>query len=158
MELFTRHFLSSIGVLTLQSDEYHMRTVKFGEFSCPYHANYPLLLEAEVQINAYLNRDLQKFNLPYEAFGTTFQKNVWLHVSNIDYGNTCSYGAIARKMNMPNASRAVGNANRLNPLPLLIPCHRIIGHHGELTGYVGGLSIKKKLLAIESAIQQSHLW
>jgi len=87
--------------------------------------------------------------LPLAPEGTLFQRNVWLKLCDIRFGETISYGELAKRIGNPKASRAVGLANGQNPIPIIIPCHRVIGSNGKLTGYGGGLPIKEKLLALE---------
>lgn len=109
-----------------------------------------ILREAEEQFRAYLCGDLTEFNLPLAPEGTAFQKRVWAELAKIPYGETTTYGAIAEAIDQPTASRAVGAANGRNPLPVIVPCHRVIGSSGALTGYAGGVAIKEQLLAIEA--------
>jgi methylated-DNA-[protein]-cysteine S-methyltransferase len=101
------------------------------------------------QLRAYFAGELEVFELPLAPLGTPFQQNVWRRLSDIPYGETISYGELARRIGNPKASRAVGLANGSNPIPIIIPCHRVIGSNGKLTGYGGGLPIKEKLLALE---------
>jgi methylated-DNA-[protein]-cysteine S-methyltransferase len=105
--------------------------------------------EAVRQLRAYFAGELQAFDLPLAPQGTPFQLAVWKHLCEIPYGETISYGELARRIGNPNASRAVGLANGSNPIPIVIPCHRVIGSNGKLTGYGGGLPIKEKLLGLE---------
>ncbi|MGL4476919.1 MAG: methylated-DNA--[protein]-cysteine S-methyltransferase, partial [Aeromonas veronii] len=91
----------------------------------------------------------QRFSLPLAAHGTTFQQAVWQALCDIPYGETRSYSDIARAIGKPDAVRAVGAANGRNPLSIIVPCHRVIGQNSSLTGYAGGLEIKKTLLALE---------
>lgn len=109
----------------------------------------PLLCEAERQLKAYFAGKLREFNLPLAPKGTEFQLGVWHALCNIPYGTTLTYGQLADKLGNKGASRAVGMANSRNPLPVFIPCHRVIGTGGKLTGYTGGLEIKMKLLSLE---------
>jgi len=109
----------------------------------------PLLERAEGQIMEYLNHQRQVFDLPLSPAGTDFQKKVWAALSDIPYGQTRSYGDIARRIGCPGGARAVGMANHANPIPILIPCHRVVGAKGQLTGYAGGLELKGALLALE---------
>jgi len=109
----------------------------------------PLLERAEGQILEYLNHQRQVFDLPLSPAGTDFQKKVWAALSDIPYGQTRSYGDIARRIGCPGGARAVGMANHANPIPILIPCHRVVGAKGQLTGYAGGLELKGALLALE---------
>lgn len=110
-----------------------------------------LLKEAARQLKSYLAGDLKTFDLPLKPSGTPFMKDVWRCLMTIPYGETCSYKDIAEKIEKEKAYRAVGQANNKNPIPIFIPCHRVIGAKGELTGYRGGLAIKEKLLELEKA-------
>jgi len=101
------------------------------------------------QLHAYFAGELKAFDLPLAPQGTPFQLAVWKRLCEIPYGETISYGELARRIGNPNASRAVGLANGSNPIPIVIPCHRAIGSNGKLTGYGGGLPIKEKLLGLE---------
>lgn len=105
--------------------------------------------EAVRQLRAYFAGTLQSFDLPLQLEGTEFQKTVWKALQEIPYGETWSYGQLARHIHKPQAMRAVGAANGRNPIPVIIPCHRVIGADGSLTGFGGGLPIKKKLLELE---------
>jgi len=102
------------------------------------------------QLQAYFDGRLTEFDLPLAAEGTAFQSTVWRELRNIPYGHTISYAELARRIGNPAASRAVGLANGRNPIPIIIPCHRVIGSSGKLTGYGGGLPIKEHLLALEA--------
>ena len=115
----------------------------------PLPPSTPLLRCAVQQLNAYFAGQLTQFDLPLSPEGTAFQRAVWAQLCQIPYGQTCTYGEIAARMGRPRAARAVGMANHRNPLPILIPCHRVIGASGELTGYAGGLEKKQTLLALE---------
>lgn len=110
---------------------------------------YPLLDEAANQLKAYFEGRLTRFDLPLAPSGTAFQKQVWRALTDIPYGETRTYGEIAAAVGNPRASRAVGMANHRNPIPILIPCHRVIGKSGTLTGYAGGLGVKEYLLRLE---------
>lgn len=108
-----------------------------------------VLREAAQQLNEYFCGRRRTFTLPYVATGTPWQKKVWQALTEIPYGETCSYRQIAERVGNPNAARAVGMANKCNPLPILIPCHRVIGADGSLTGYALGLPVKEHLLQME---------
>lgn len=110
-----------------------------------------LLREAHRQLEAYFAGKLKEFSLPLAPAGTPFQLKIWKLVQDIPYGETLTYGQLAQRSGNRNACRAVGMANSRNPLPVFIPCHRVLGSHGKLTGYTGGLDIKCKLLNIEQA-------
>lgn len=113
--------------------------------------NHPILLETERQLNDYFVGDLKVFSLELDAVGTDFQKDVWEALRTIPYGETRSYGQIAKQIGNPKAVRAVGAANGKNPISIVVPCHRVIGSNGKLTGFAGGLEIKACLLNIEKA-------
>jgi methylated-DNA-[protein]-cysteine S-methyltransferase len=108
-----------------------------------------LLKEASRQLTAYFKGELKEFTLPLEQEGTEFMQSVWKALCNIPYGATASYKDIAVAVGRPKACRAVGMANNRNRIPLIIPCHRVIGANGKLVGYGSGLDLKEKLLAIE---------
>lgn len=110
---------------------------------------HPVLREAERQLRAYFAGELRQFELPLEPEGTPFQQRVWMALVKIPYGETRSYMEIARSIGAPAAMRAVGAANGANPLPIVVPCHRVIGSSGKLVGYGGGLPLKRRLLALE---------
>lgn len=109
----------------------------------------PLLMEAARQLREYFEGARAAFELPLNPEGTAFQKAVWAELMKIPAGETRTYGDIARAIKKPNASRAVGSANHHNPLPVFIPCHRVIGSGGALVGYGGGLPLKRELLELE---------
>lgn len=113
----------------------------------------PLLQTAFAQLNAYFAGEIRVFDLPLLLSGTPFMLDVWRELSNIPYAQTASYHDIAKKINRPRAVRAVGNANHRNPLPIFIPCHRVIGSNGKLSGYGGGVALKQQLLALENRHQ-----
>lgn len=105
--------------------------------------------EAERQVKEYFSGDRRVFDLPLDPRGTPFQRSVWFALGEIGYGETASYGEIARRVGRPTAYRAVGMTNGRNPLPLVLPCHRVIGSNGKLVGYGGGLELKGELLSFE---------
>jgi methylated-DNA-[protein]-cysteine S-methyltransferase len=109
----------------------------------------PPFAAVKEQLAAYFRGDLQAFDLPLAPAGTPFQRRVWQELARIPYGETISYGELARRVGNPKAARAVGLANGQNPLPIIVPCHRVIGSDGRLTGYGGGLPRKEALLALE---------
>jgi len=109
----------------------------------------PILDEAARQIREYLDGSRTDFSLPVAVGGTPFQLRVWEAIRRIPYGRTMSYSDIALRLGHRNKARAVGGAANANPLPLIIPCHRVIGANGSLTGFAGGLTMKKKLLQLE---------
>ena len=111
--------------------------------------NTELLQEVKRQLEEYFSGRLQNFDLPLKPKGTDFQKQVWKALLTIPYGETKSYGDIAKQIGKEKAVRAVGGANHVNPISIVIPCHRVIGKNGNLTGYGGGLEVKEKLLELE---------
>lgn len=111
----------------------------------------PILAEAEKQLGAYFAGALKAFDLPLDFAGTPFQKSVWRALLTIPFGETRSYGEIARQIGRPTAFRAVGAANGRNPISIVAPCHRVIGSTGKLTGFAGGLAAKQRLLDLEQA-------
>ena len=146
---------SPLGALLLASDEQGLREINFMDGRHParpkpeWQEQAAALKETIRQLRAYFAGELRDFDLPLAPQGTEFQQNVWAELCKIPYGETISYGELARRIGNPNASRAVGLANGSNPIPVIIPCHRVIGANGKLTGYGGGLPIKEKLLALE---------
>ena len=112
----------------------------------------PLLAEACRQLTAYFARELKEFDLPLDPAGTEFQKRVWHQLQQIGYGETMSYGEIAARLGMNRgASRAVGAANGRNPIGIVIPCHRVVGSKGSMSGYAGGVERKRLLLSLEQS-------
>lgn len=149
--MFFTHVDSPVGPLTLVGDECGLRQLSFGRR--PPEADWEQggvpLAEAERQLSAYFAGTLEEFQLSLVPEGTSFQQRVWNELCRIPYGETISYGELARRVGNPKASRAVGLANGSNPIAIMVPCHRVIGSNGKLTGYGGGLPIKEKLLALE---------
>jgi O-6-methylguanine DNA methyltransferase len=117
----------------------------------------PVLECTRAQLGEYFAGERHEFNLPLDPRGTEFQRRVWQRLLHIPYGETTTYGALARELGDPGASRAVGLANGSNPIPIVIPCHRVIGADGSLTGFGGGLPIKAALLELERSATQPRL-
>ncbi len=111
-----------------------------------------LLEKSFFELEEYFDGKRKFFDLPLNPKGTPFQQEVWNEISKITYGKTASYSEIARNINNPNATRAVGNASNKNPLPIIIPCHRVIGKNGNLTGFACGIKIKEQLLKLENQL------
>lgn len=148
---------SPVGELVIAADGEALRFVLFqtGKMAAPAapeweDAKRGIVKETVRQLDAYFSRKLRAFDLPLGPQGTGFQERVWQELVNIGYGATISYGELARRIGNPAASRAVGLANGRNPIPIIIPCHRVIGASGKLTGYGGGLPVKEHLLALEA--------
>jgi len=112
----------------------------------------PLLLQAAGQLAEYFEGRRRSFDLPLAPFGTEFQRRVWAELTCIPYGETRFYSQVAEALGQGGASRAVGQANNRNPLAIIIPCHRVLGRDGHLTGYAGGLEIKEYLLKLEADV------
>ncbi|HYE84689.1 MAG TPA: methylated-DNA--[protein]-cysteine S-methyltransferase [Clostridia bacterium] len=143
---------SDIGRIGIAEKDGKITNVYFKEDEAPKDmqlSETPLLKEAAVQLESYFRGELKEFSLSLEPTGTDFMKQVWEALCEIPYGETASYGEIAEKVGKPKAARAVGLANNRNPIPIVIPCHRVIGADGSLTGYGGGLDLKKRLLDLE---------
>jgi methylated-DNA-[protein]-cysteine S-methyltransferase len=146
---------SPVGPLLLAGDELGLRRVSFenSRRSIPLERDWKRdsgpFAEVISQLQAYFDRQLKDFDLPLSLEGTEFQLCVWRSLRTIPYGETISYAQLAKRIGKTNAVRAVGLANGSNPIPIIIPCHRVVGSNGSLTGFGGGLPIKKKLLALE---------
>jgi methylated-DNA-[protein]-cysteine S-methyltransferase len=145
-----------VGRLRLAGDERGLRGISFENRFHPAEpagdrpsAQKPFR-EAIAQLEAYFAGELRRFDLPLAPEGTPFQREVWSALTTIPYGETLSYGELARRLGKPAATRAVGAANGQNPIPIVIPCHRVIGADGSLTGFGGGLAIKRRLLDLEA--------
>ena len=162
MELFHSYMESPIGKLLLATDEAALRHIVFPSGSEPamplphWRQNRTPLRETIRQLQAWFAGELREFDLALAPGGPAFHQRVWRELRSIPYGETISYGELARRIGSPNASRAVGRANGANPLPIVIPCHRVIGGNGKLTGYGGGLPRKDFLLALERKQKQMY--
>ena len=139
-----------LGPLSAAATEDGLATLSFAELSGE-QAMSPVLDATRAQIAEYFAGERRRFDLPLAPGGTPFQRSVWDALAQVDFGETISYRALARKLGKPGAARAVGRANALNPLVIVIPCHRVIGARGALTGYGGGLRRKRALLELEAA-------
>jgi len=148
----TFFYATSIGRIGITENNGEITNLYFENDKLPpgLHINEtPVLKEAARQLGGYLAGELKEFSLPLAPAGTDFMKKIWAGLCEIPYGKTATYGGIAVKTGSPKASRAVGMANNRNPIPIFIPCHRVIGSTGLLTGYRGGLVLKKVLLDLE---------
>lgn len=154
--IFHTTMKSPIGGLLLAGDENGLRLVHFASGRRPKSPEQGWIedrapfQEVIRQLQSYFEGKRKEFDLPLVLDGTDFQLLVWRHLQKIPYGETVSYGQLAKRIGKPDASRAVGLANGSNPIPIIIPCHRVIGSNGDLTGFGGGIPLKKKLLALES--------
>ena len=142
-----------IGPVGLVASDTALHGVLFDGRRVRAEGGSPVLDEAARQLDAYFAGDLVAFDLPLELHGTDFQRRCWLALASIPYGQTVSYGEQARRLGLgPEAARAVGAANGRNPLPIVLPCHRVLGADGSLTGFGGGLHVKRYLLEHEGAL------
>lgn len=154
----SRILQTEIGTLTLSASPQGLRRIIFGASEdspdeSNDHASTTILDLAEEEITAYLRGKLRDWTIGIDlnGTGTTFQKQVWQELQSIPYGETRSYKDIAALIKRPKAVRAIGQANHHNPVPIVIPCHRVIGQYGKLVGYGGGLLLKQKLLELEAS-------
>jgi methylated-DNA-[protein]-cysteine S-methyltransferase len=144
---------SPIGPLGLVATRDGLASVRFHANRFPVEGSSPILADAAEQLASYFAGELTTFDLPLDLEGSEFQRRCWLALATIPYGRTVSYGEQARRLGYgPEKARAVGAANGQNPLPLVLPCHRVIGADGSLTGFGGGLPMKRFLLEHEGAL------
>ena len=147
----THCFNSPIGAVRLTEDDGSIIRIELTDDADAVHtAPTPLLHEAALQILAFLEGDRQQLDFPIRMVGTPFQQRVWRALQQIPYGTTRTYGEIAAAIGTPRASRAVGMACNKNPLPFIVPCHRVVGANGNLTGFAYGTDAKRWLLELES--------
>jgi methylated-DNA-[protein]-cysteine S-methyltransferase len=153
LALCRRPCATPIGELTLVGSPRGLRLVLWAGETPPdgwVATSCEVLDEAAWQVRAYFAGDLRRFELPLDLAGTEFQVAAWRALADIPYGTTISYGEQARRLGRPRAVRAVGAANGRNPLPIVLPCHRIVGADGSLVGFGGGLPLKRRLLEHEA--------
>ena len=141
---YERLIESPVGTLTLRAEDGALTAILFGDMRKGLPGGTRVLELAE-----YFEGSRREFTVPVRLTGTDFQQEVWAALCEIPYGATATYGDIARRVGRPRACRAVGMANHRNPVPIIVPCHRVIGSGGALTGYGGGLAVKSYLLAWE---------
>ncbi len=134
------HFPRSVRNITIEHD---------------WQEDFKSFLPVTDQLTAYFAGRLRTFAVQIHLEGTPFQQQVWKELQKIPYGKTASYGEIAKRIGNPKACRAVGGANNKNPIPIIIPCHRVIGHDGSMAGFGGGIDLKKNLLQLEKAAMVS---
>lgn len=159
MIIYQRYVDSPVGPLRLAASDAGVRLIEFPKPNHPIAATgdwrdgtHPLIDRACEQLDAYFAGKRKTFDLPLDPHGTDFQRVVWNELSRIPYGETISYAQLSMRIGKASAMRAVGAANGRNPLPIVVPCHRVIGADGSLTGFGGGLPTKQFLLALEGAI------
>ncbi len=157
MSLAYKKINSPVGKLTLVASDNGLVAVLW-ENDRPTRVRLPelvekkshsVLLEAERQLNEYFARKRRSFSVPLDMRGTHFQRSVWETLLAIPFGETRTYGQLAKQLGNPQAARAVGAANGRNPISIIVPCHRVIGSSGRLTGFAGGLEAKERLLNLE---------
>ena len=156
----TEHFQvldTPIGALRLVSNGSHLVKIEFEDRHQPGEAAAntcdEVLASTRTQLRQYFSGQRQAFNLPLAPVGTPFQRQVWQALAEIPWGEVRSYADIARAIQRSKAVRAVGAANGRNPLPIVVPCHRVVGSDGSLTGFAGGLEMKRALLELEGSLQ-----
>jgi methylated-DNA-[protein]-cysteine S-methyltransferase len=158
MSLSYKYFASPVGKLKLVASETGLIAILW-ENDNPRRVrltdlvednNQSILVETERQLKEYFAGKRNAFAIPLDMRGTAFQKNVWRALQAIPFGKTLTYGEIAKQLGRPTSSRAVGAANGRNPVSIVVPCHRVIGSTGKLTGFAGGLDTKAHLLTLES--------
>ena len=149
--LYYDYLASPLGLVEVTASEQGLVAVTFCDKPCQPVQAQRVAAEAKRQLIAYFAQELREFDLPLAAAGTVFQQQVWQALTTVPYGKTASYGDIAKAINNPKGVRAVGLANGKNPIAIIVPCHRIIGANGTLTGYAGGLDKKAWLLRHEGA-------
>jgi len=147
---------SPVGPLTLAASDAGLHMLEFAQSGHPVprgatwqEGDHPILRQTETQLQAYFSGTLCNFELPLAPQGTPFQCAVWMVLASIPYGQTITYAEQAARIKRPRATRAVGAANGRNPISIVLPCHRVIGTNGALTGYGGGLPVKQFLLRLE---------
>jgi methylated-DNA-[protein]-cysteine S-methyltransferase len=157
--LFYRHVDSPVGPLLIAGNDEGLQLI---EFHAPRHpmrrgehwreGDHAVLRRAQAQLSEYFAGRRRHFELPLAPQGTDFQRGVWWELASIPFGGTISYAELAQRVGRPTATRAVGAANGRNPIPIVLPCHRVIGADGSLTGFGGGLPTKQFLLQLEGAL------
>jgi methylated-DNA-[protein]-cysteine S-methyltransferase len=155
--MYVNYYKSPVGDLLVKTDDDAVLYLGFAGANPPITtATSPfskgdkgVASELFKQLDEYFAGSRREFDVPIKMFGTTFQMAVWAGLLQIPYGKTISYGQLAAMIGKPKSARAVGGANHVNPISIIVPCHRVIGANGSLTGYGGGLEIKKLLLNLE---------
>lgn len=159
MTICTSFVESPVGPLFIAASDKGLHAIEFRENRHPvkrgadwHPGDHAVLRKTRQQLDEYFAGKRQLFDLPLSPSGTDFQRKVWTTLATIPYGETISYAQLASRIGKPGAMRAVGSANGRNPLPIVLPCHRVIGADGSLTGFGGGLPTKQFLLKLEGAL------
>ncbi len=153
MEVSGCWFETPLGPMTVMATDEAVTAVRFGtsgDAVAPEEKLPPILARAVGELREYFAGVRRDFTLPLAPAGTVFQQQVWAALREIPYGETCTYGQIAARIGRPKACRAVGMANNRNPIAIVVPCHRVVGSSGALTGYAAGLPVKEALLRLEA--------
>jgi len=159
MDIYKTYYKSPLGPIEISGMQDSILSVDFVEDMLPGDVDLPFCLKTCLnQIDEYFSGNRKEFLLKLDPQGTTFQKMVWQQLEKIPYGAVVSYGEIASIIGKPKASRAVGSANGRNPIAIIIPCHRVVGSDGNLTGYGGGLWRKEWLLKHEKGYQPNNIF
>ncbi|KZN66883.1 methylated-DNA--[protein]-cysteine S-methyltransferase [Pseudoalteromonas luteoviolacea] len=152
MSLYTDYFQSPLGLIEIKASEVGIRQLIFCGEQVSQTRSCALLTECNKQLDAYFSGNLMQFDLDLDWQGTPFQQKVWQALTEIPFGKSMTYLELAEQLNNPKAVRAVGGANGRNPITLIVPCHRVIGANGKMTGYAGGVNRKQWLLAHEGIV------
>lgn len=155
--MYYQQMTCPFGTVHLYASEHHLRALLFKpwykiEHSNIEHSTNTVLESTKQQLKEYFDGNRRSFDIPVQSDGTDFQQKVWQTLMDIPFGKTWNYGELAQAIGNKNASRAVGAANGKNPISIIVPCHRVIGANGELTGYLGGLKAKEWLLKHEGVL------
>jgi methylated-DNA-[protein]-cysteine S-methyltransferase len=157
-QLYSRLVLSPIGPLTLIASDVGLQAIRWPDESIPDSVEpvadgpHPILDTAAAQLEEYFAGERTTFDLPLDLRGTDFQVTAWQALADVPFGQTSTYGVQAERIGRPKAVRAIGAANGRNPVPIVLPCHRIVGKDGSLTGFAGGLEVKRFLLDHEATV------
>ena len=158
---YAAFYKSPLGYIKIKSDGEHITSVNFEDKKSKdvdESDDVAILDQCKKELDEYFNAGRTKFTVPYKLYGTPFQEEVWKKLKSIPYGRTISYKDVAQKIGTTKLSRAVGQTNSLNPIAIIVPCHRVVGSNGNLTGYAGGIDRKKWLLEFELKVKQPELF
>ena len=153
--IYRAQLSTPLGTLTLEATDRGLSSVRFPNRAEPFSGkspDNPAISQAKRELTDYFAGELKQFSVPLDWQGTAFQQSVWEALTHIPYGETVSYADVARAIGRPKSARPTGGAVGANPLPIIVPCHRVIGSDQSLTGFTGGLSIKVALLELEGRL------
>lgn len=154
---YLTYLYSPVGLLRIEADNEAVTRIEWDTELSPVVVNH-IVQQAKYELLEYFGGERQAFDVPTHPVGSPFQTRVWQALTKVPFGTTASYKKISLMIKNPKAMRAVGHANSLNPIPIIIPCHRVIGSNGDLVGYAGGLNRKKLLLQHESKFKQLSMF